>query len=88
MWAGFAYPQGLFITPGDTLYVGDTRQVLKLDASGHLLGVFGAVGRGPGELIGVHGLAVGPRGELFTAELLGWRAQKFALASLHARPAR
>jgi hypothetical protein len=61
--------------------VGDTRQIVKLDASGRLLGVFAAFGRGPGELSGVHGLAVGPKGELFTAELLGWRAQKFELNS-------
>jgi DNA-binding beta-propeller fold protein YncE len=81
VWTGLAYPQGLFLTPGDTLYVGDTRQIVKLDASGRLLGVFAAFGRGPGELSGVHGLAVGPKGELFTAELLGWRAQKFELNS-------
>lgn len=85
-WTGFSYPQGLYVTPGDTFYVGDTRQVIKLDASGHLIGVFGTPGRGPGEMSSVHGLAVGREGEVFTAELLGWRAQRFVLPARRRAP--
>ncbi len=75
-WPGFEYPQGLFLADDQTIYVGDGSRVVRLDASGHVLGVLGSAGRTSGQFIGLHGLAVGPDGTLFTSELINWRVQK------------
>lgn len=75
-WRGFHNPQGLYLTKNGSLYVGDTTRVVKVDGTGRVVGVLGSRGRAPGEFMGLHGLAVGPKGELFTAEL-NWRLQKF-----------
>ena len=78
-WTGFQNPQGLSLGKDQSLYVGDTSRVVKLDLTGRVIGVFGTKGKGLGEMSGIHGLAVGRDGELFTAELLNWRVQKFVL---------
>lgn len=76
-WPGFEYPQGLFLGADQTIYVGDASRVVRLDASGRVLGILGSYGRASGQFIGLHGLAVGTDGTLFTAELINWRVQKF-----------
>ena len=75
-WTGFVRPQGLFIDSDQSVYVGDVRRIVKLNVEGQVLGIFGERGRGRGQFIGLHGLAIGPGGELYTAELINWRVQK------------
>ena len=79
-WTGFIYPQGLCLGSDQSLYVGDVSRVVKLDLTGRVTGVVGTKGRGRGQFIGLHGLAVGRDGEIFTAELINWRVQKFVPA--------
>ena len=75
-WTGFIYPQGLCLGSDGSIYVGDVSRIVKLDLTGRVVGIFGAKGKGPGQFAGLHGLAVGRSGEIFTAELLNWRVQK------------
>jgi hypothetical protein len=37
----------------------------------------GVSGKAPGQFALVHGLAMGPQGEIYTTEILNWRVQKF-----------
>ena len=78
-WGGLSYPQGLYLTDDESLYVGDTSHVVKMDLSGRITGTFGQPGKAAGEVMSIHVVAVGRGGELFTAELLTWRARKFIL---------
>ena len=67
------------MTPDDQLYLCDGRknQVLKLDLEGNVLGSLGGPGKAPGEFAFAHALAVSPGGDIYVAEILNWRAQKF-----------
>ncbi len=80
-WGGLKNPQGLFITRNQSLYVADgyANRILKMDMNGKVLGVFGEEGRAAGQFGIPHGIAVGVSEEIYVAELLTWRAQKFEI---------
>jgi len=48
-----------------------------LDADGHYITEFGERGNGRGQFNGVHGLAVGPEGQIFVADRDNQRVQVF-----------
>jgi hypothetical protein len=56
---------------------GKNNRVLKLGPAGHVQGFFGAPGKLPGQFAYAHHLAVSKRGEVYVAEILNWRVQKF-----------
>ena len=57
----------------------DRARVLQLDPEGHLLASFGSYGKGPGQFIWPHTIAVGPDGALYVGEVgTGMRIQKFS----------
>jgi peptidylamidoglycolate lyase len=56
----------------------DRARVLKLDSEGNILASFGSSGKGPGQFIWPHTIAVGPDGALYVGEVAtGMRIQKF-----------
>jgi DNA-binding beta-propeller fold protein YncE len=78
-WRHVGHPWGLFITPEQVLYLADGRanRVLQLDLNGNILGVLGGPGKAPGQFAYAHGIAVGASNEIYIAEILNWRVQKF-----------
>ncbi|HET6230411.1 MAG TPA: peptidyl-alpha-hydroxyglycine alpha-amidating lyase family protein [Longimicrobiaceae bacterium] len=82
-WGGVGKPAWLDLSPdGRRLFVADgaNGRVLEMDLQGRVLGAFGRTGKASGQMDLVHGLAVGPHGEVYTAEILDWRTQKFVPA--------
>jgi YVTN family beta-propeller protein len=83
-WDKIGSPWGLFITPGpdQVIYMSDgaANRVLKLDLNGNILGAFGESGKQPGQFEYAHGIAVGPKNEIYVAEILNWRVQKLVPA--------
>lgn len=71
-------PVGLAADRGGALMVADRDRdrVLAFDFSGAYLRTLGGVGSRPGSFRGLSGLALGPRGELVTAERTGARIQR------------
>jgi len=56
----------------------DRARILKLDSQGNMLASFGSYGRGPGQFIWPHTIAMGPDGALYVGEVAtGMRIQKF-----------
>jgi DNA-binding beta-propeller fold protein YncE len=78
-WKGFGSPWGLAITPDGEIFMADgyANRVLKLAPDSRVLGALGSPGKLPGQFAFAHHLAVGKRGELYVAEILNWRVQKF-----------
>ncbi|MBI4658212.1 MAG: 6-bladed beta-propeller [Verrucomicrobia bacterium] len=78
-WKGFGSPWGLAIAPNGEIFMADgyANRVLKLAPDGRVLGALGSPGKLPGQFAYAHHLAVGKRGELYVAEILNWRVQKF-----------
>ena len=78
-WGGVTNPNGLFITRNQVIYVADgyANRILTVDVHGKALGVFGEEGRSAGQFGIPHAIAVGANEEIYVAELLTWRAQKF-----------
>ena len=75
-WNGVGSISGLDLTPdGKLLAAGGARLVL-LDLDGRVVGSVAPAGRLAGEVSAAHGVAAGPHGEVYVAEL-NWRAQKF-----------
>lgn len=73
-------PYGLFITPGDELFVADGigNRLLKLRCSdGRELAQWGATGTKPGEFKMPHGITVAKDGAVYVTEIDGKRVQKF-----------
>jgi DNA-binding beta-propeller fold protein YncE len=86
-WTHVGAPWGIFITPGfltpdQSLYMCDgyNNRVLKLNLDGKILGVYGSMGKLPGQFTFAHNLTVGGDGAIYTAEVLNWRPQKFVIA--------
>jgi DNA-binding beta-propeller fold protein YncE len=79
-WKHLGQPWGLALTHEGTLFVVDglANRVTKADISGNILGTFGGPGRGPGEFLYAHGIAVGPQDDVYVSEILNWRVQKFS----------
>jgi len=71
-------PVALAADRGGAVYVADADRdrVLVLDFSGRYVRTLGGYGAGGGSFRGLAGLAVGPRGELVTAERAGGRVQR------------
>ncbi len=79
-WTHAGSPWYLYITPDQRIYLVDgyASRILKMDREGNILGMLGGVsGKAPGQFALVHGLAMGPQGEIYTTEILNWRVQKF-----------
>jgi len=79
-WKHVGSPWGLDLTPDQRLYMADGRanRVLVLNLDGQILGSLGGPGKAPGQFAYAHALAVSKGGDIYTAEILNWRAQKFA----------
>ena len=65
----------------DFIYVtlGKAPKILKLDPEGEILGMFGSEGKGPGQFVMPHGIETGPDNEIYIAEPINWRIEKFVL---------
>jgi hypothetical protein len=76
----YAVPYHLLLTADRHLWIADghgTFKILEYDLSGKLLYSWGTWGPFPGELWGVHQLSTDQNGNLYVAEVLNGRAQKF-----------
>ena len=78
-WTHIGAPYGLCISPDNFLFLADgiNNRILKLTLEGKILGAFGQPGKGSGQLGLAHDIAVGPGNEIYVAEILNWRVQKF-----------
>jgi DNA-binding beta-propeller fold protein YncE len=78
-WKHVGSPWGLDMTPDQRLFLADgyADRVLELNLEGQILGSLGGPGKLPGRFAYAHALAAGNGGELYIAEILDWRAQKF-----------
>jgi len=72
------HPFALAMTPDHILYMGDAMagRILKIDSQGKVLGSFTGPPPGQGPHFDPHQIALGPDGSIFTAEVIGWRAEK------------
>jgi len=74
-------PCGLFMTPDQTIWLahGHTGQIMTLDLNGNVLGTMEGAGQGktPGKYGEAHYIAVSKRGEIYVADTLNWRVQKY-----------
>lgn len=74
-------PCGLFMTPDQTIWLahGHTGQIMTLDLQGNVRGMIAGAGQGKtlGKFGEAHYIAVSPRGEVFVADTLNWRVQKY-----------
>ena len=78
-WKGFGSPWGLATTGDNHIMMADgyNCRVVKLTMDGKPVGSFGSHGKQPGQFHYCHQLAVDSRGNVYTAEILNWRPQKF-----------
>ena len=72
-------PCGLHIGADQHIWLahGHAGQVLKLDLDGRVLGAMGRQGKGLGQFGEAHFITVSARNEIFVADTLNWRVQKF-----------
>ena len=72
------HPFGLVITSDRFLYMCDAiaARILKVDPQGKVVGSFAGPPPGQGPHFDPHEIAVGPDGSIYTAEVVGWRAEK------------
>ena len=74
-------PCGLFLTPDQHIWLahGHTGQIMKLDLNGKVVGMI--AGSGQGKTLGKYGeahyIGVSKRDEIFVADTLNWRVQKY-----------
>jgi DNA-binding beta-propeller fold protein YncE len=75
------HPFGLVVTADHFIYMCDAiaGRLLKIDRDGKVVGVFRGPERGQGPHFDPHEMAVDKDQSIFTAEVLGWRAQKFRI---------
>ncbi len=78
-WKHVGSPWGIVVLPDQTILMcdGHNNRILQLSPNGDVLGVLGEAGKLPGQLDFVHHMAVGPSGNIYTAEIKNWRVQKF-----------
>jgi DNA-binding beta-propeller fold protein YncE len=78
-------PCGLFMAADQTIWLahGHTGQIMTLDLSGNVLGTMPGGGNGKtlGKFGEAHYIALSPRGEVFVADTLNWRVQKYVKKS-------
>jgi streptogramin lyase len=74
-------PCGLFMGADQHIWLahGHTGQIMKLDLNGNVVGLMEGAGQGKtlGKYGEAHYIAVSPRGEVFVADTLNWRVQKY-----------
>lgn len=72
------HPFGLVLMPDHFLYMADAiaGRILKIDPQGRVVGSINELPSGQGPHFDPHEIAVGPDGSIFTAEVVGWRAEK------------
>src|SRR4051812_8289907 len=74
-------PCGLFMAPDETIWLahGHTGQVMTIDLQGNVLATMQGAGQGKtlGKYGEAHYIAISPRGEVFVADTLNWRIQKY-----------
>jgi DNA-binding beta-propeller fold protein YncE len=72
------YPFGLAIGPDHFLYMSDAiaGRILKIDPQGKVVGSFTGPQSGQGPHFDPHEIAIGADGAIFTAEVVGWHAEK------------
>ena len=75
-------PCGICITPAQDLFLanGHSGQIIRLDLQGNVLGVMSQQGKAVGQFGEAHFIAVSPRDEIYVADTLNWRVQKFIRA--------
>jgi DNA-binding beta-propeller fold protein YncE len=75
-------PCGLFISPDQHMWLahGHAGRVFKLDLAGNVLGAMGEQGKANGQFGEAHFIAASARGEIYVADTLNWRVQKFVNA--------
>ncbi len=78
-WKHLGQPWGLVLAHDGTLFVADgqANRVVKTDLNGNVLGTFGGPGKGLGEFLFAHAIAIGTQDEVYVSEILNWRVQKF-----------
>jgi DNA-binding beta-propeller fold protein YncE len=80
-WSQPGTPCGLFMTADQQIWLahGHTGRIMKLDLDGKLLGEIGGAGQGKtlGKYGEAHYIAVSARDEVFVADTLNWRVQKY-----------
>jgi DNA-binding beta-propeller fold protein YncE len=76
---GMGSPWGLALAPDNHMMMADgyNCRVVKLTMDGKVVGAFGEHGKQPGQFHYCHQLAVDSKGNVYTAEILNWRPQKF-----------
>ena len=72
-------PCGLLIAPDHNIWLahGHAGQLIKLDPGGKVLGVTGRQGKALGQFGEAHFLALAANGDIYVADTLNWRVQKF-----------
>ena len=74
-------PCGLFMGADQHIWLahGHIGQIMKLDLNGKVVGMMAGAGSGktPGKYGEAHYIAVSPRDEVFVADTLNWRVQKY-----------
>jgi DNA-binding beta-propeller fold protein YncE len=76
----FGSPQDLAFLPDGSFLVADglrNARIAKFDKSGKFVSSFGTRGNGPGQLSGVHGIAVDKNGRIYVADRSNRRVQIF-----------
>ncbi len=78
-WKHAGSPWGLDITPDQRIFMADgyKNQVVLLNLEGQILGRLGGPGKLPGQFDFAHAISVSSAGDIYVAEILNWRAQKF-----------
>ncbi len=80
-WEQPGTPCGLFMGADQHIWLahGHTGQIMKLDLNGRVVGAMADAGTGkiPGKYGEAHYIAVSPRDEVFVADTLNWRVQKY-----------
>jgi sugar lactone lactonase YvrE len=79
IWPNIPMPDFIAITQDQHLWVadGNVHRMLKYDLKGQLKDYWGVYGFAPGEFWTIHQFSVDNEGNLYTAEVMGGRAQKF-----------
>lgn len=76
----FGSPQDIGFLPDGSILVADglrNSRIAKFDKTGRFISSFGTKGSGPGQLSGVHGIAVDAEGRIFVADRSNRRVQIF-----------